>query len=389
VIYNIVSIIFTWGSPILGGYVSQSTEGYMNQIMIINIIQAFSILLLILGVPETSFDRAAIDPVLPLGITTTAVVSRPQEPKTGIKAYLATLRLRTPHSTPQFSISRALRPIKALYAPSTVLTTLLTAPLLASAYGSIHSISLLFSAMPTFLFPARIGYISILPLFFALLFYILAATTVYLCCRPPRHLNTSVQGTELGAATVGMIVSVVGLLAWGLYTVGELGIGEYSDNGLVFSLSVTGLDLSLRKVSLLLGLLVGGATVLSNAGNAFLAEIGAPAGQGDGIGREMARAHKILEEIVVGIWVCGMSGWIAGDGNGDVMQGLRSVVVALAVLCMVMGSSVCAILWVKGRELAAVDDRILGVKEDDYENGMSPIGGKGLKRWGTSDSFID
>jgi hypothetical protein len=84
-----------------------------------------------------------------------------------------------------------------------------------------------------------------------------------------------------------------------------------------------------------------------------------------------------------------MSGWIAGDGNGDVMQGLRSVVVALAVLCMVMGSSVCAILWVKGRELAAVDDRILGVKEDDYENGMSPIGGKGLKRWGTSDSFID
>lgn len=372
-IYNLTSITFTWGSPILGGFLSQSIEGYANQIMLINIMQAVSILLLALCLPETSFDRSYTKEILPFGITTTASVAAPQ--KTGLKAYLATLKLSNKYSKRKFSITRALRPVKALATPSTILTTLLTAPLLAVAFGSAHVISLLFAAMPTFLFPARIGYIFILPLAFSLITYTLSTTISYFQSKPPRHLNTSIQSTHLALSGSGLLLAVIGLLSWGLYTVSELDASGYTDNGVVFSLSVIGLDLSLRIVSLLLGLLVGGATALSYAGNAYLTAAGEN-------GPEMASAHKVLEEVLVGIFVCGMSGWIATDTIG-MMGGLRSTVVALAVLGSVVGTSVGAVMWVRGREVGKVDERVLG-REEEEEFGP----GKGLKRWGTGDSFM-
>jgi hypothetical protein len=386
-IYNLTSITFLWGSPILGGFVSQSAEGYANQIMIINIIQAVSILLLILGLPETSFDRSAENFALPFGVTTTTSVTGP--PKTGMKAYFSTLKFRNEHSTRPFSISRFLHPLKALYTPSVLLASALTAPFLAAALGSAHTISLLFSAMPTFLFPARIGYIFILPAAFSLLFYSIASTASYLRCKPPRHLSTSIQNTELGVAGIGLLCSLLGLLAWGLYTVSELEAGEYSDNGVVFSLDVSGLDLSLRKVSLLLGVLVGGATVLSQAGNKYLSASGAGGGTGGAEkvdAGEMVKAHRVLEEVVVGVWICGMSAWIESDGTG-LMGGLRNVSVVGATVGVVLGSSAAAVLCIKARWIGKMDERVLG-RSIDMDEGEDGMGVGNLKRWGTGDSFI-
>lgn len=342
--------------------------------MAINIMQAISILLLALCLPETSFDRSYTKEILPFGITTTASVAEPQ--KTGFKAYLTTLKLSNKYSKREFSIIRALRPLKALATPSTILTTFLTAPFLAVAFGSAHIISQLFAAMPTFLFPARIGYIFILPLAFSLVFYGLSTTISYFRRKPPRHLNTSIQGTQLALSGVAMLLAIVGFLAWGLYTVSELDASGYTDNGVVFSLSVIGLNLSLRIVSLLLGMLVGGATALSYSGNAYLSAAGEN-------GPEMAGAHKLLEELMAGIFVCGMSGWIASDMTG-MIGGLRSTVVALAVLGSVLGTSVGAVMWVRGRELGNMDERVLGRAEVDGGFGL----GKGRKRWGTGDSFM-
>ncbi|KAF8861095.1 hypothetical protein BDZ45DRAFT_568419, partial [Acephala macrosclerotiorum] len=206
--YNIVSVFFTWGTPILGGYLSQSTQGFANQIMVINIVQAFSIVFLILGTPETTFDRTP-------GATPPAENAPSGTP---FKLYLNTLKLKTQHSTRPFSITRAMQPIKALYAPSTLLATLLSAPLLATTFGIAQSLSLIFTSMPTFLFPSRLGFLFILPLVFSMLTYSIASFVIYIRSKPPHHLSSSSSNISLGVAIPALILSVAGLLAIGLYT---------------------------------------------------------------------------------------------------------------------------------------------------------------------------
>ncbi|KAH7314313.1 major facilitator superfamily domain-containing protein [Rhexocercosporidium sp. MPI-PUGE-AT-0058] len=367
--YNVISIWFTWGSPILGGYISQSNEGFRNQIMIVNVIQAVSILLLIFATPETTFDRTSS-----------------QQPhadiapsKSALSMYIETLKLSNSHSTSKFTIAEALRPLRALAAPSTILTTLLTAPLLASSFGAASSLSLLFAAMPTFLFPARIGYIFILPLVFSLLAYSLSSFVTHLRIKPPHQLADSGVKT-LTVAGPGMLIGAAGLLAFGLYTSTEL-MPEIEDNGTIFALNIVGLEISLKTVSSLLGLLISGAVMLQYSGSTYLSTFVPASGIGES---EVAGAHHVLQEIIIGIWVIGMPMWISGDGALFVVAGLKNTTIALGVLSIVFGSSVGAVLWVKGSALSVIDSRVLGKRA-----GSVGVDGGPIQRWKTNDSFLE
>ena len=58
--------------------------------------------------------------------------------------------------------------------------------------------------------------------------------------------------------------------------------------------------------------------------------------------------------------------WIQGKDMSMVM-GLKDTGIALAVLSVVLGSSVCALFWCKGREVGRVDERVLGEVVDNEE----------------------
>ncbi|KAK0118376.1 hypothetical protein ONS95_012665 [Cadophora gregata] len=365
--YNVISIWFTWGSPILGGYVSQSNDGFRNQIMIVNVIQAVSIVLLIFGTPESTFDRAS----------SRQLNADVPPPKSTFKTYTDSLKLTNSHSTSKFIMNEALRPIRALAAPSTILTTLLTAPLLATSFGTASSLSMLFAAMPTFLFPARLGYIFILPLIFSLLAYTLGSFITHLRTKPPHHLSDSAVRT-LTVAAPGMIIGAAGLLAFGLYTSTEL-MPEIEDNGTIFALNIVGLEISLKTVSSLFGLMVSGAVMLQYSGSTYLSTFVPSSGVG---ASELAGAHHVLQEIFIGIWVIGMPMWISGDGVIFLVAGLKNTTIALGVLSIVFSTSVGAVLWVKGAAVSAVDSRVLGRRSD------SGVGGQ-LQRWKTTASFIE
>ncbi|KAL2061545.1 hypothetical protein VTL71DRAFT_6922 [Oculimacula yallundae] len=362
--YNVISIWFTWGTPILGGFVSQSNDGYRNLIMIINVIQAFSIALLIFATPETTFDRASSQQP--------ALDNAPA--KSAIKSYIETLKLSNAHSTSKFTMSEALRPLRALAAPSAILTTLLTAPLLASAFGAASSLSLLFAPMPTFLFPARIGYLFVLPLVFSLLAYALGSFVTKLVAKPNSGVKT------LTVAGPGLLIGVAGLLAFGLYTSAEL-MPDIEDNGTIFALNIVGLEISLKTVSSLLGLMVSGAIMLQASGSTYFSTFIPSNGVGPS---ELAGAHHVLQELMIGIWVIGMPMWISGDGMMFIVAGLKNTTIALGVLSIVFGSSVGAVLWVKGAAVSAVDSRVLGRKPESRSVVDGPI-----QRWKTADSFIE
>ncbi|KAE9363202.1 MFS general substrate transporter, partial [Stipitochalara longipes BDJ] len=328
-IFNAVTIFSTWGFPVLGGYLSQNMQGFRNQIMVVNIMQAFSIVFLIFMTPETTFDRSSA-PLTPPPFNNDA---------SSFRNYVSTLHIITPYSTKKFTLNAAMRPIRALVAPSTILTALLTAPLLGTAFGIANTISLLFSAMPTFLFPSHIGFLFIMPVLFALITYSATSYISYLRSKPPNHLSES---RELLTSTFGMFIGVAGLLSFGLYTMGNL-LPQTVNANQTFTLVVTGADLNLNTASALFGLLVAGSVVLYYSGLSHLSSASTPTSP---LTTELENASKIWVEFLVGIWIIGVPMWVTGS-NG-MLVGLKDTSIALTVVCVVLGSTIGAAMWAKG-----------------------------------------
>jgi hypothetical protein len=365
IIYNAVTILSTWGFPILGGYLSQNTEGFRNQIMIVNIAQAFSIVFLIFTTPETTFDRSSAPNTLTSSNDTSA-----------FKSYLSNLHIMTPHVTKPFTLSIALRPVRALIAPSALLTALLTAPLLGSAFGIANTVSLLFSAMPTFLFPSHIGFLFILPLLFSLTTYSTATYISYIRSKSPNHLSES---RELFSSVLGMILGVVGLLSFGLYAMGNL-LPQTVSAHQAFTLVVGGGDLNLNTVSALFGLLVAGAVVLYYSSLSHLSSTCTPASP---LAAELEGATKIWTEIIVGIWIIGVPLWIS-DNNG-MLVGLKDTSIALIVVCLVLGSSAGALMWVKGKDISKADASVVKISVEE----MGSAAGVSMHWWKMDETFLE
>jgi hypothetical protein len=345
-IVNAVTILSTWGFPILGGYLSQNTQGFRNQVMVINIMQAFSIVFLIFITPETTFDRSSAPHTPPVS----------SHNASSFKSYLSTLRITTPHSTKHFTLNAAVRPVRALVAPSAILTALLTAPMLGTAFGIANTVSLLFSAMPTFLFPSHMGFLFILPLLFSLIIYSITTYISYLRSKPPNHLSES---RELSTSLFGMLLGVTGLLSFGLYTVGNL-LPRTVNANQTFTFVVSGADLNLNATSALFGLLVAGALVLYYSGLSYLSSTSAPASP---LATELENASKIWVEFLVGIWIIGVPMWVAGSDG--MLVGLKATSIALAVVSLVVGSTVAAAMWAKGREINKIDGRVLKIPVEE------------------------
>ena len=379
-IFNVIRLVFTWGSPILGGYVSQADGEFRKQTAIINGIQAVSILLLIMAAPETTFHRSDIlsesetqDEIAPAPLTSTIISTGSTPSGSKLKSYFrSTMAFTNGHSASKVSLTAKVLPLRALAAPSTLLTLLLTAPLFASAFGVANSLSLLFSSMPTFIFPARLGYLFTLPLVLALIFYAIAAFSTYLLSRPPNHLSTS---RHLGGAIGGLLLGASGLISFGLYTSGQLTPQTNEDSGTVFSLDATGQNLSLRIVSLLFGLLVAGSVVLSYSGSQHLLSTTSSAE------REMEDSHRVLQEILSGIFIIAFPAWI-GDG-GSMLAGLKLTAVTISVLQMVAASSAAALFWTNVKEISRLDVRVLGTRRQGVPGSIT------LKRWNTDKSLLD
>jgi hypothetical protein len=310
--------------------------------MIINILQAFSIVLLIFITPETTFDRSSA-PHGPPAFSHDA---------SSFKSFLSTLRITTPHSTKPFTLNAAMRPVRALVAPNAILTAFFTAPMLGTAFGIANTVSLLFSAMPTFLFPSHLGFLFALPLLFSLIIYSITTYISYLRSKPPNHLSES---RELSTSLFGMLLGVTGLLSFGLYTVGNL-LPRTVNANQTFTLVFSGADLNLNTASALFGLLVAGALVQYYSGLSHLSSASMPASP---LATELENASKIWVEFLVGIWIIGVPMWVAGSDG--MLVGLKATSIALAVVSLVVGSTIAAAMWAKGREINKIDGRVLNI----------------------------
>jgi hypothetical protein len=229
--------------------------------------------------------------------------------------------------------------------------------------------------MPTFLLPARIGYMFIGPLGLSLVAFSLASLAAFLRSRPPHHLTAS---KHLATAIPGLILGVAGSLSFGLYTYEKL-MSTTLDKGSVFSLYIQGQDLSLKIVSFLFGLLVSGSIVANFGGIMHLKYATASGSQAES--DVVEGAHRMLQDILTGIFIIGMPLWV--NGSQGMLAGLKDTIIALGVVQIVVGSSAGALMWAKGEAVQKLDGRVLGRRVEGRDREM------GHQRTKTTDSFFE
>jgi hypothetical protein len=227
--------------------------------------------------------------------------------------------------------------------------------------------------MPTFLFPSCLGYLFTLPLVFTLIIYPLTAYISYLRSKSPNHLS---EFYELGTSAFGIVVGATGLLSFGLYATTNL-LPQTIDPGETFTLVVSGPELSLNTVSALFSLLVSGALVLHYSGLSHLSSTSIPSSP---LAAELEAATKTWTEILVGIWIIGVPMWI--NGMNGMLVGLKETSIALAIVCLVVGSTVMAAMWAKVWDFSRADERVVRIE------GPSG-GGVTLQKWKTDASFFE
>jgi hypothetical protein len=140
--------------------------------------------------------------------------------------------------------------------------------------------------------------------------------------------------------------------------------------------------LSLKTVSALFGLLVAGAVVLESSGSKYILSSSSMSYGGD-----IDAAKNMLTEVFVGVWVIVMPLWIEGNDTMGMLMGLRATAIALAGVCIIVGSSAGALMWTRGEKIENLDRRVLGVRggEDGAEgNDMGP-----LTKWNSKGSVFE
>ena len=369
--YNLTNIIFTWGSPILGGFVSQRADGYRNQIMVVNIIQAVSISLIVLATPETTFDRPKAS-VSNNNFETT--ISTTAAPVSRIKSNLKILRLVNSNVTRKFQATRAFLPLRALCAPTAVLTFLMAGPLVATAFAVAHMIPLLFSPSPILALPTQLGLMFTGALVGSLISYCIIATAIAIRSRPPNHLLSKGQ-SHLNYVVLGIVVGFAGVLAFGFYVDGTVRPNNFSGDEISFF--TQGKDFNENFTSFLFGLLVSGAVII-DFGSINHIRATVPSSESDLV----EGAHNALKNLLIGIFVIAMPFWV--DGSESNFPGLKDTAIALGIVQIAIAGAVTAILWVCKEKISNIDSKVLRRKSTNDANGI-----RMHQQWKSTDSFFE
>lgn len=176
-------------------------------------------------------------------------------------------------------------------------------------------------------------------------------------------MNSSLLGI-----TLATIVGVVGLLVFGIYT--QMHMFKFNSN------------ISLRVVSLLLGILISGSTVLAYYISTYIEVISNRYTSLAHSDSSFITAHATLQNLLSGVFTFALPMWISPQRN--VITGLKNVVIAMAIIQIVLTSTVAALLWVKGEEISKYDGKVLGRVSSEEDDDMSE-----LLKWKTSTGILE
>ncbi|XXG99382.1 hypothetical protein Hte_005719 [Hypoxylon texense] len=251
------------GSPLLGGVASAGPRGFELQFEIMSAFLSVSILLLVFGAPETTYDRAVSPDAQPPTLERSqALWPNVTYTKEAAIEYLLKM-MPWSYKADEIDMSLILQAPRAMLAPTTGLLFTVTLLPYAGFWGLASSLSLLFSPLPFMLASADLGALMTAPF--------LLGTPIVMALALPLFHRRFTQTIHLATLAAGTVLASIGMLGFGLYVAGSMEMPIHSSSSSSSPSAATPLttpwDLGLDRVSLpvasfLLGLLAAGSLVL-------------------------------------------------------------------------------------------------------------------------------
>ncbi|KAK3688261.1 major facilitator superfamily domain-containing protein [Podospora appendiculata] len=354
-IYSIVAVSTTWGPPLLGGVASQSQAGFSEQFAILSVFFVLAVPAIVLGAPETVFDRAYTFAQTPVtGASSRYKTSLPLAPRRLLSVETATAYLAKvkPHSyRGTVDLSTLLQAPRALVAPTTVLLFLVSFLPYGALWGLTASLSLLFNPMPFVLSPSSIGALMTGP-------WLLATATVAAFSLARTWHTRFTPTAHMGAIAGGSLLAFVGVLTFGLHVDASMTPPADDDRSTtVFALGYLGAHVNFPAVSVTLALLAAGAAVL------------------DATARPLVQASTMFTSSNLGVALRNTTDMGAGVGCWRALfagvlvvavpnavwswDGLKALCIGVAIAQMVVAAVVGSVWWLWGEEIRRWDGRVM------------------------------
>ncbi|RKU48848.1 hypothetical protein DL546_007624 [Coniochaeta pulveracea] len=347
-VYSIISMATTWGPPILGGVVSSSAEGFGLQFSVLSAFFVVAVPLMVLGAPETVFDRSLRMAQTP---ATGATYNKPLPLAKGrvfsaenFKGYMTKLK-PVVFTTDQPYGATILQVPRALIAPTTILLFLVTCLPASTLWGLIFSLAHLFSYPPFKPTTISLGTLVTGP------FLLGTATTAIFALWANWHTKFSITHHNTIAVSAGSALAFIALVTFGMQ----------------------GSTLSLAVVSLLLALLAAATSILDATTRPLIRRSTAFTSSNLGVAlrntADMDACLGILRTLFAGVFVIAIPSAV-GDWDG-----MKGVCLGIGVAQIILDAVVAGIWLFWHEAVARMDGRIMRLVDLD-----------GLRRMG---SFFD
>jgi MFS family permease len=347
-VYSTLSMATTWGPPLLGGVVSRAPTGFGLQFAVLSVFFVVAVPLMVLGAPETAFDRS-----YNMAQTPATGISYPRSyPLTPRKVfsvesfrnYITKLKPVVYVSDQPYSAT-ILQVPRAFIAPTTILLFLVLFLPAAALWGLTSSLSLLFSSLPFNLTTTSLGTLSTGP------FLLGTITTAIFALWANWHDTFNITRHNTIAVSAGSVLAFIALIAFGFQ----------------------GIQVSLPVVSFLLGLLAAATSILEATIRPLIRRSTAFTSSNLGVAlrntADMDACLGIWKTLFAGVFVIVIPSAV---GNSE---GLKGTCLGLSVAQLVVGVVVAGIWWFWHEAVGRMDGRVMRLVDLD-----------GLRRMG---SFFD
>ncbi|PFH60993.1 hypothetical protein XA68_18466 [Ophiocordyceps unilateralis] len=337
-LYNMLTTASTWATPLIAGLSSSLTPANppAAPFRLISALHLVSLPLLLLGAPETVFDRSGPGPV----------VSGPAPPMQLAGYVRHVIRLRRPWSSS--SASSALQAARAIVAPSTCLVSALSAVPYAALWGLAAVGAMVVTPQPLGLGPVAVGALLSGP-------WLLASAVVGgLACFYRGFHDRFTRRASCIVVAVGAFLVVVGLLSFGLGLDNFMIRAKSSPaSSPPFFTPTAARQLSPPLLALQLGILAAGIHVLDTATRPLLAR------SASFTSPTVAAAHRSIGDMHAAIVAIRSLAAAIGIAALPAMP-LRPAVIAMTVVHTLVVPAVLFLCSYAGEAVWRADGRVLG-----------------------------
>ncbi|KAI1645918.1 MFS general substrate transporter [Daldinia loculata] len=351
ILHHAISVATMLGSPLLGGVASAGPRGFELQFEIMSAFLTFSILLLVLGAPETAYNRAILDVEVPTIERSQSLWPNMTYTKEAVMKYITKMKPWS-YQANEINLALILQAPRAIIAPTTALLFAVTLLPYAGYWSLLHSLSMLFSPLPFMLSSASIGSLMTAPF--------LLATPIAVVLAFPSFLKRFSRTVHLATLALGTTFASIGMLGFGLYLSGSMEMPTDSST-MPFNMPWSfGLDrVSLPVVSFLLGLLAAGSLALDSTFWPVIQRSTAFTSANLTVClRNTADMHGSLtcfRNIVAGALILGLPNAVFSWDD------LKSATLGLGIAQIILTIAVCGVYWYWDENVRRLDGRIMGL----------------------------